>query len=133
MPDTNQKRVLLVEDEENIALALSILIEREGYLLDHVADGDAAITVLDTERPDLVVLDAMIPGASGFDVCQHIRETEELADLKVLMISAAGLQMRRQALDMGADAFFLKPFDTRELTGQLRAMLDGPDQVRADA
>lgn len=124
MPDP--KRVLLVEDEDNIALALSILIEREGYTLDRVADGNDAIEALNASKPDLVVLDAMIPGVSGFGVCQHIRETEELSDMKVLMISAAGQKMQRRALDIGADAFFLKPFDTSELTGQVRAMLDGP-------
>ena len=126
MPDKEPKRILLVEDEENIALALSILIEREGFMLNHVPDGSDAIAALDAEKPDLVVLDAMLPNVSGYSVCQHIRETEALSDLKVLMISAAGEAARRRALDLGADAFFLKPFDTRELTGKVRAMLDEP-------
>lgn len=124
MRDTAQKRILLVEDEDNIAFALSYLIEREGYILHRVADGAAAISELDNSKPDLVVLDAMIPGVSGFDVCQYIRETECLSDLKVLMMSAAGTQAQRKALDIGADAFFLKPFDTRELTGTVRELLD---------
>lgn len=123
----NRKRVLLVEDEDNIAFALSILIEREGFSLSRVSDGKAAIAALEAETHDLVVLDAMIPGVSGFDVCQHIRETKRLADLKVLMISAAGLQVQRQALDLGADDFLLKPFDAKELTGKVRDMLERVD------
>ncbi|MEM6897440.1 MAG: response regulator [Pseudomonadota bacterium] len=123
------KRILLVEDEKNIAMALSYIIEREGYVLDHVADGAEAIAAVDATRPDLVVLDAMLPEVSGYSVCQHIRESDELSDTKVLMISAAGETARRRALAMGADAFFLKPFDTRELTGEMQALLDGASRV----
>lgn len=121
-----RKHVLLVEDEENIALALSILIERAGYELSHVSDGAEAIRALNTVRPDLVVLDAMIPSVSGFSVCQYIRDTDGLADLKVLMISASGDGARRRALALGADAFFLKPFDTKALTGQITDLLATP-------
>lgn len=124
--DTPQKRILLVEDEANIAMALSYLIRREGYELDCVTDGADAIQSLDANRPDLVVLDAMIPSISGYGVCQYIRDSEALADLKVLMISAAGDGARRRALALGADAFFLKPFDTKELTGKISAMLTEP-------
>ncbi|MEM6478952.1 MAG: response regulator [Pseudomonadota bacterium] len=118
------KRILLVEDEENIALALSYLIGREGYALRHVSDGAAAIHALEEERPDLVVLDAMVPEVSGYSVCQYIRDHDALNDLKVLMISAAGESARRRALEIGADVFFLKPFDTKALTGQIGAMLE---------
>ena len=122
MSDTT-KRVLLVEDETNIAMALTFLIEREGYELDCVSDGAQALKALGAKRPDLVVLDAMIPEVSGYSVCQHIRETAELSGIKVLMISAAGDSARRRALEIGADAFFLKPFDTKALTGEMKALL----------
>ncbi|MEM6729005.1 MAG: response regulator [Pseudomonadota bacterium] len=118
------KNILIVEDEENIALALSILIGRAGYALEHVSDGASAIESLKSKRPDLIVLDAMLPEVSGYSVCQYIRETETLSDLKVLMISAAGEGARRKALALGADAFFLKPFDTKALTGKIGALLE---------
>ncbi|MEM6595328.1 MAG: response regulator [Pseudomonadota bacterium] len=120
---TNKKRVLIVEDEDNIALALSLIIERQGYALERVANGSAAIAALEANRPDLVVLDAMIPEVSGYGVCQYIRESADLGDMKVLMISASGEGARRKALDIGADAFFLKPFDTKALTGKIGSLL----------
>ncbi len=120
---SESKRILLVEDEDNIALALTFLIEREGYLIDRVADGHAALAALDHTRPDLVILDAMLPGLSGFGVCQHIRETERLAATRVLMISAAGEDARRRSLAIGADHFLLKPFDTKELRQEVHRLL----------
>ena len=71
----DRKSVLLVEDEDNIALALEFLINRQGYALSRVATGEAAIASLQAQRPDLVVLDAMLPKATGYEVCQFIRET----------------------------------------------------------
>ncbi|MEM8537054.1 MAG: response regulator [Pseudomonadota bacterium] len=120
----SHKQILLVEDEENISIALSFLIKREGYDLECVSDGEEAIAALDASRPDLVVLDAMIPGISGYGVCQHIRESAALQDMKILMISAAGESARRRALEIGADAFLLKPFDTRLLTAKMRDLLE---------
>ena len=120
---TDQPKILLVEDEENIALALKFLIERKGYDIAHAATGEDALASLEARPPDLVVLDAMLPGISGFGVCQHIRETETLRDTKVLIISAAGEGARRKALAIGADAFFLKPFDTSALTDTIADLL----------
>lgn len=118
------KQVLLVEDEDNIAMALEFLINREGLDLKRVSTGEAALDALDTDRPDLVVLDVMLPEASGYEVCQHIRERDDLRDVKVLMMSAAGDMARRKGLAMGADAFFVKPFDTKLLRDEIHALLE---------
>lgn len=118
------KQVLLVEDEDNIAMALEFLINREGLNLKRVSTGEAALDALDTDRPDLVVLDVMLPEASGYEVCQHIRERDDLRDVKVLMMSAAGDMARRKGLAMGADAFFVKPFDTKLLRDEIHALLE---------
>ena len=118
------KSILLVEDETNIALALEYLIGRKGYRLRHVSDGDAAITALAEERPDLVVLDVMLPGRSGYEICQYIRSDTGLRDVKVLMMTASGGEVeRRKGLALGADAFFTKPFDTRQLTDEICHLL----------
>ena len=120
----SQKTVLLVEDEDNIALALSHLIGRAGYSLRRVATGNAAIDALAEERPDLVVLDVMLPERSGYEVCQIIRRDPALAGVKVLMITASGGDVeRRKGLAVGADAFMTKPFATADLTAQINALL----------
>ncbi|MDR9395797.1 response regulator transcription factor [Roseovarius sp. SYSU LYC5161] len=118
------KSILLVEDETNIALALEYLIGRKGYRLRHVSDGDAAITALAEERPDLVVLDVMLPGRSGYEICQYIRNDAGLRDVKVLMMTARGGEVeRRKGLALGADGFLTKPFATTELTKEIAQLL----------
>jgi len=120
----SQKSVLLVEDEDNIALALTHLIGRAGYRLRRVATGNAALDALAEERPDLVVLDVMLPERSGYDICQIIRRDAGLADIKVLMITASGGEAeRRKGLAVGADAFMTKPFASADLTAQINALL----------
>ncbi|THH36107.1 response regulator transcription factor [Aliishimia ponticola] len=131
MPDTD-KSILLVEDEDNIALALEVIIGRRGFDTTRVVTGQEAIDTLATDRPDLVVLDVMLPERSGFEVCQHIRDTDRLSGVKVLMISATGSDMtRRKGLELGADAFLTKPFDTRELTDTICALLAEPEPRHA--
>lgn len=120
-----QKNVLLVEDEDNIALALEYLIGGDGIDLRRVSTGEDAMAALDDKRPDLVVLDVMLPQTSGYEVCQHIRERDDLKDIKVLMMSAAGDMARRKGLAMGADAFFVKPFDTKLLRQEISLLLEG--------
>jgi DNA-binding response OmpR family regulator len=120
-----QKTVLLVEDEDNIALALTHLIGRAGYALRRVASGTDAMTALAEERPDLVVLDVMLPGKSGYEVCQLIRRDAALQGVKVLMITAGGGEMeRRKGMAVGADAFMTKPFSTADLTQKVCALLE---------
>jgi DNA-binding response OmpR family regulator len=124
----SQKTVLLVEDEDNIALALGHLIGRAGYGLRRVASGSDALPALAEARPDLVVLDVMLPGRSGYEICQMIRRDAALAGIKVLMITAGGGEMeRRKGMAVGADAFMTKPFSTAELTRQIRALLGESD------
>ena len=123
------KQVLLVEDEDNIAMALEFLINREGFDLRRVSTGEDALDALDEARPDLVVLDVMLPKTSGYEVCQHIRERDDLRDVKVLMMSAAGDMARRKGLALGADAFFVKPFDTKLLRDEINALLDCPSNA----
>ena len=123
----DDKSVLLVEDEDNIALALEFLVGRQGYAMKRVSTGEDAIAALDETPPDLVILDVMIPKGSGYEVCQHIRETEALKDVKILMMSAAGDMARRKGLALGADAFFIKPFDTKLLTQEISTLLEGSD------
>jgi DNA-binding response OmpR family regulator len=119
-----QKSVLLVEDEDSIAYALEFLIGRAGYRLRRVSDGLAALEAITAERPDLVLLDVMLPGRSGYEVCQSIRLDPELADVKILMMTAKGGETeRRKGLALGADEFVTKPFSTLHLKQRIRHLL----------
>ncbi|GAA0287191.1 response regulator transcription factor [Rhodovulum strictum] len=121
-----RKLVMLAEDEDGIALALEYLIAREGYDTRRVADGNLVIEALEEAPPDLLVLDVMLPNRSGYEICQLIRRSEGLKDVKVLMMTARGGEVeRRKGLALGADAFLTKPFATADLTAQIRALLGG--------
>jgi DNA-binding response OmpR family regulator len=126
-------RVLIVEDEDNIALALSTVLGREGWDLTHISDGAAALETVRACRPDLVILDVMLPSVSGYEICQQIRLDPALAGTRILMMTARGTAMeRRKGLALGADGFIAKPFDLRELMGQARALLAQPAGARDD-
>lgn len=120
------KSVLVVEDEDSIALALEFLLQRQGYEMRRVADGDAALKAISEASPDLILLDVMLPGCSGYDICQAVRRDPGLADVKIVMMTAKGGEIeRRKAMALGADAFVAKPFSTAELTGEVNRLLCG--------
>jgi CheY-like chemotaxis protein len=130
MDVTDAPRVLIVEDEDNIALALTTVLGREGWRLSRVADGAAAWEAIRAERPDLVILDVMLPNVSGYEICQRIRLDPGLAGTRILMMTARGAAIeRRKGLTLGADAFVAKPFDLRDLIGQARRLLGGADDA----
>jgi two-component system phosphate regulon response regulator PhoB len=121
----SRRLVLIVEDEDNIATALEYLMRREGYDHDRVADGAEALFRIRDSHPDLVLLDVMLPGASGYEICQGVRRDPDLADVKILMMTARGSAMeRRKGLANGADGFISKPFELKELRDEVRRLLD---------
>jgi DNA-binding response OmpR family regulator len=118
------KHVLIADDEANIVISLEFLMQREGHRVSVARDGNAALEAIRRERPDLVLLDVMMPGKSGFEVCQAVRADDTLAAVKILMLSAKGRDTdvaKGQAL--GADAYMTKPFSTRELADKVRELL----------
>jgi len=120
------KHVLIADDEPNIVISLEFLMKREGHRVSVARDGDAALEAIRRERPDLVLLDVMMPGKSGFEVCQAVRGDETLAGVKILMLSAKGRDTDlAKGSALGADAYMTKPFSTRELADKVREML-GP-------
>lgn len=117
-------RVLVVEDEDNIAAALEFLILREGYAHDRVASGAEALPRIRATRPDLVLLDVMLPEVSGYDICAGIRTDPSLAAVKVLMMTARGSALeRRRGIELGADGFISKPFELQDLRTEVRRLL----------
>lgn len=118
------KHVLIADDEPNIVVSLEFLMKREGHRVSIARDGDAALAAIRAERPDLVLLDVMMPGRSGFEVCQAVRADESLAAVKILMLSAKGRDTDlAKGSALGADAYMTKPFSTRELADKVRELL----------
>jgi DNA-binding response OmpR family regulator len=122
----SQKRVLIADDEPNILISLEFLMKREGWGVSVARDGIEALAAIQREQPDLVLLDVMMPGKTGYEVCQAVRADEALAGVKILMLTAKGRDTDvAQGLGVGADAYMTKPFSTKELAAKVRAMLEG--------
>jgi DNA-binding response OmpR family regulator len=122
--------LLLVEDDDAIADALRLHLEQAGYRLHREADGLRAMAAIDRQRWDLVLLDLMLPGADGWDVCRHLRARH--ADVPVIMLSARSAEAHRVlGLELGADDYLAKPFSMIELVARVRALLRRIEQLRA--
>jgi DNA-binding response OmpR family regulator len=114
------RKVLIVDDEPNIVTALEFLLRRSGYEVRIATNGAEALALVDSERPDLVLLDVMMPGKSGYEVCQRLRERPELAATKIVMLSAKGSEAEvNKGLSLGADLYITKPFSTQELVATI--------------
>lgn len=117
-------RVLIVEDEEPLTLLLRYNLEAEGYEVDSVARGDEAEIRLREQVPDIVLLDWMLPGLSGIELCRRIRVRPETERLPVIMLTARGEEGDRiRGLSTGADDYIVKPFSVPELLARVRALL----------
>ena len=118
------KRVLIADDEPNIVISLEFLMKREGHAVSVARDGPSALEAIRAGKPDLVLLDVMMPGLSGFEVCHAVRADEALAGVKILMLSAKGRDTDiAKGNAMGADAYMTKPFSTKELAEKVRELL----------
>ena len=117
-------KILIVDDEPNIVISLEFLLKREGYAVVIARDGQEAIEAIERERPDLVLLDVMMPKKSGFEVCQDVRTNDALQATKILMLTAKGRDTDvAKGLALGADAYMTKPFSTRDLVQKVASML----------
>ncbi|MCH8467423.1 MAG: response regulator [Roseinatronobacter sp.] len=126
--------ILVVEDEDNIAIALNYLLTREGYSQSRLATGAGAVEMIRTRKPDLVLLDVMLPEVSGYEICQSVRADPDCRDVRILMMTARGSAMeRRKGLAMGADGFISKPFELKELREEVRKILSQPRETVAES
>jgi DNA-binding response OmpR family regulator len=124
MSDIPARKVLIADDEPNILISLEFLMKREGHEVVLARDGIEALAAIRREKPALVLLDVMMPGKSGFEVCQAVRADEALAGVKILMLTAKGRDTDvAQGLGVGADGYMTKPFSTKELAARVREML----------
>ena len=117
-------RIAVVEDEEALGVLLRYNLESEGYQVDVIARGDEADLRLKEELPDLLILDWMLPGLSGVELCRRLRQREASERLPIIMLTARGEESERvRGLSVGADDYVVKPFSTPELVARVRAML----------
>lgn len=119
------KKILIADDEPNIVISLEFLMKREGFDVTVATDGEEAVNRIRGDRPDLVLLDVMMPKKSGFEVCQEIKADPELQSTRILMLTAKGRDTEvSKGLALGADAYMTKPFSTKELVERVRSMLE---------
>ncbi|HMV20500.1 MAG: response regulator [Betaproteobacteria bacterium] len=119
-------KILIVDDEPNIVVSLEFLMKKEGFDVAVAVDGEEALAKVATFRPDLVLLDVMMPKKSGFEVCEAVRANPDNARLLVVMLTAKGRDTEvAKGLALGADAYVTKPFSTKELVAKVKAMLAG--------
>jgi phosphate regulon transcriptional regulator PhoB len=128
------KKILIVEDEPDIRKLVHYNLTQERFAVLEAEDGEKALKIAQREKPHLVVLDLMLPGLSGLELCRNLRERPETAHLPILMLTAkAGEADRVVGLEMGADDYLTKPFSPRELVARVKAILRRSDMQATGA
>ncbi|WP_322865971.1 response regulator transcription factor [Aquicoccus sp. G2-2] len=118
------KHVLIIEDEPNIIEAISFILSRDGWKVDTHSNGQTALDAVRDKRPDLVILDVMLPGMSGYDILKALRANDATRDLPVMILTARGqAKDREMAEKMGANRFMTKPFSNTEMRDAVRALV----------
>lgn len=123
------KQVLIVDDEPNIVISLEFLMKREGFAVAVARDGEEGLAAIRAGRPDLVVLNVMMPKRNGYEVLEAVRANPSLAGVRILMLTAKGRPAESEkGLELGADAYMPKPFSTRELVDKAKSLLAEGDR-----
>lgn len=118
---TSKQKILIVDDDNNIAELISLYLTKECFETKIVNDGEQALREFDSFHPDLLLLDLMLPGIDGYQVCRELRHT---SDVPIIMLSAKGEPFDKVlGLELGADDYIIKPFDAKELVARVRAVL----------
>ena len=118
------RKILIVEDEEDIRSLVRYNLEAEGFRVVDASDGEHGLRQADTERPALIILDLMLPGLSGLEVCRLLRAQEDTAPVPILILTARAAELDRVlGLEMGADDYVTKPFSPRELVARVKAII----------
>ena len=121
-----RRRILVADDEPNIVAALEFMLRRAGYEVEVARTGEEVLQQMARTRPDVVLLDVMMPVLSGYDVCRRVRARPEWRGVRVVMLSARGRDTEaRRGLEAGADLYVVKPFSNRELLEKIDALLRG--------
>lgn len=121
---TMKERILVIEDEAAIREMLGYALMKEGYIFEEASDTEEARLVIERRKPDLILMDWMLPGLSGVDFARRLRSNMETKDIPVIMLTAKGEEADKvRALDTGSDDYITKPFSTKELLARIRAVI----------
>jgi DNA-binding response OmpR family regulator len=121
----SKKRVLIVDDDSDLLALVGFHVVRSGFEVIFAENGDQALEIAARERPDMVLLDIMLPGINGMEVCAKLRKNNRTSDIPVIMLSAlARSEQKINALDTGADDYITKPFSPRELMARVKRVLE---------
>lgn len=122
------KKILIVDDEPNIVISLEFLMKREGFEVAVAGDGETALRLMTEQRPDLVLLDVMLPRKSGYEVCAAIRGNPGWQATKIILLTAKGRETEMaKGMALGADTYMTKPFSTKDLLTRVKQMLGSVD------
>ena len=117
-------KVLVVDDEPNIALSLKFLMEQAGFVVETASDGQQTLDAIAHSPPDLILLDINMPKLNGYQVCEAVRANADWKHIRIIMLTAKGRDIEREkGLALGADDYVTKPFATREVVDKVRGLL----------
>jgi phosphate regulon transcriptional regulator PhoB len=118
------KHILVVDDEADLVELVSYNLKKEGFIIDSASDGESALAKVRKDKYDLLILDLLLPGIQGMELCRILRNDPETADLPIIMLTAKGEEIDRiVGLEIGADDYVTKPFSPRELVARVKAVL----------
>lgn len=127
-----QKRIMVIDDEKDIVDLISYNLELENFSVIKAYDGESALAMLESVKPDLIILDLMLPVIRGLEVCRIIRKNTDTESIPIIMLTARGDDMDRIiGFEMGADDYIVKPFNLKELIARIRAVLRRTDKISA--
>jgi DNA-binding response OmpR family regulator len=128
----SKERILIVEDDKNISRLIQYNLEKEGHTCIIAPDGEEALNILGKKEINLIILDIMLPGMDGFDICRKIKQDHKIKNIPVIMLTAKGEEIDRVVgLELGADDYIVKPFSPRELILRIKAILRRGLQVES--
>ena len=122
------QKILIVDDEPNIVIPLQFLMEQNGYNILVAQSGEEALEMISKEKPDLVLLDIMLPGVDGFEVCEIVRLNPEWRNIKIIFLTAKGRDVDiAKGMVLGADEYITKPFSNQQIIDAVKKLLEEPE------
>ena len=123
------KEILIVDDEPSIVIPIQFLMEQQGYSVLVAENGEDALDAIYKYKPDLILLDIMLPRIDGYEVCEIVRLNPEYRDIKIIFLTAKGREVEiAQGLALGANAYITKPFSNTELVAKVKELLDNTNE-----
>lgn len=129
-PANHGRKILVVDDEPNVIRSLTFVLEKEGYDVSSATNGEEAMLKIRESKPNLMLLDVMMPKKNGYEVCQEVKGNSGLSDIHIIMLTAKGQQAdREKGLNAGADEFMTKPFSLMAIVDKVKEILgDGHER-----